>query len=88
MKNILTFKDYIKRPLNIGVSVGVQFAYNKEDQNPWLQEFELSWFNHRNLNKAFMLKTNFSKNYFTDSGIFVAPEVGLGYIMDITENAD
>jgi len=83
----IPFKDYVKKPLNLGVSIGAQFAYNKEKQDPWMQELELSWFNHRHLNKGLMIKTNLSKNYFTDSGLFVAPEIGLGYIMDLSENA-
>ncbi len=83
----IPFKDYVKRPLNFGLSVGVQFAYNKDTQTPLTQELEISWFNHRKLNKAILLKTNLSKNFFTDSGFFVAPEVGIGYILDITNNA-
>ena len=83
----IPFKDYVKRPLNLGLSVGVRFAYNKDSQNPLMQEIELSWFNHRHLNKALLVKTNLSKSFFTDSGLFVAPEIGIGYIMDITENA-
>ena len=83
----LPFKDYIKKPLNLGVSLGAQFAYNKQKKNPWMQEFEVSWYKHRHLNKGLMIKTNFSKNFFTNNGLFVAPEIGFGYIMDITENA-
>lgn len=83
----MPFKDYVKKPLNLGISIGAQFAYNKEKQNSLLQEFELSWFKHRHVNKALMIKTNISKNYFTNGGLYIAPELGIGYIMDITENA-
>lgn len=81
------FKDYVKRPLNFGISIGTQFAYKKGKQNPLLQEFEISWFKHKHLNKALMIRTNISKNYFSDSGVFIAPEFGIGYIMDISELA-
>ena len=81
------FGDFVKTPLNFGISLGLQFAYNKDKQNPLAQEFEISWFKHRYLNKALMVRTNISKNYFSDSGFFIAPEIGIGYIMDISENA-
>ena len=83
----IPFKDYVKKPLNLGVSIGAQFAYQKDIMNPLMQEFELSWFTHKHLNKGLMIKANISKNYFTDGGLFIAPEFGLGYIMDINEQA-
>ena len=83
----IPFKDYVKRPVNFGFSVAAEFAYNKEKQNSLSQEIELSWFKHKHFNQGIMLKTNLSKNYFIDDGFFVAPSIGIGYIMDITEHA-
>jgi len=83
----IPFKDYVKRPLNLGISIGAQYAYYKSKQNPLSQEFELSWFNHRHLSKSLLIKTNLSKNYFADNGFYIAPEIGIGYMLDISENA-
>lgn len=83
----IPFKDYIKRPLNFGISVGAEFTYKKQQQNPLTQEIELSWYRHKYLNQAIMLKTNISKNYFIKDELFVAPSFGIGYILDINEHA-
>ena len=83
----LPFKDFVKRPLNFGISGSIGYAYNKDKANPLVQEFELSWFNHKHLNKAFMVKSNLSKSYFTDNDLNIDASFGIGYIIDLSENA-
>ena len=75
-----------KLPLNIGVAIGAEFAYNQNQISSIHQRVEVGYYQHKHLNKAFFIKTDFVNRFTSELGVTAEYNVGLGYMLDIQEN--
>lgn len=76
------FKDFFKKPINIGVAVGMEFSYGQNTVNTWGQKLEIGWYHHKNLSTALWIKTDLVYLHTTSSGVFGEAQTGIGYIHD------
>lgn len=76
----IPFKDYFKKPLNFGISLGADFGYNNKN----FQKLEIGWYNHANLNTALWVKTDYVRRFQTEQGFVADLQAGLGYMIDFS----
>lgn len=75
-------RDFIKTPLNFGLAIGTEFTYKQKKIKSLHQKVELGWYNHKNLQKGFWIKTDLVSRYRTKSGWYGETQGSLGYIQD------
>lgn len=80
----IPFKDYFKTPINLGMTLGVEFDYNSSRSGQLIQRLELGWHRHRHLNTALWVKTDFIRRFSTKDGGYGELQAGLGYIRDFS----
>jgi len=80
------FKDFVKTPLNIGFTAGVEFDYSNNGQGKNFQKFEVGWFHHKNLSTGIWLKTDYIRRVANKKGLFADFQGGLGYLRDYSVN--
>lgn len=81
----IPFKDYFKRPMNIGITLGAEFSYRNNFNSP-KQRIELGWYQHANLNTAVWVKSDFIRRFQTEKGFYGEIQGGLGYMLDFSKN--
>ncbi|MFK7932027.1 MAG: hypothetical protein AB8G22_00875 [Saprospiraceae bacterium] len=81
----IPFKDFIKTPLNFGVSIGTEFTYRQAENSSYHQQVAIGYYYHKNLNSALYLKSDFVYRYTTNGGWFGEVQVGAGYLRDFNE---
>ena len=79
------FQKLIKKPLNLGISVGTSLYYVKGKQNGLGQDFDLTWYNHKELGQGFMLNTSVMYDYIHPSGFMAKPKLSMGYLHTFNE---
>lgn len=79
------YDKIVKKPLNIGVALGVEYTYKQNPIASIHQKIELGVYRHKNLNKAIYVKTDFVNRFTSKSGPYVEYNVGIGYMLDIPE---
>lgn len=78
----LAFKDFVKKPLNIGIAIGTEFTYQRKEISSTHQRLEIGWYHHKNLNTGLWVKTDFIQRFTAESGLFGEVHVGVGYSHD------
>ena len=74
----MPFKDFIKKPFNLGVSFAAEFYY--DDRH--LQKLEFGFYKHKHLHSAVWVKTDFVRRFQHEDGLFGEVQTGLGFIRD------
>lgn len=82
----IPFKDFAKRPLNIGLTAGVEIDYSKTGQGRHFQKIEVGWFNHKNLSTGLWLKTDYIRRVSHKNGLFADFQGGIGYLRDFSNH--
>jgi len=73
----------IKKPINVGFTLGAEFTYKQKEVSSWHQKVEIGFFHHKNLNKALYLKTDIVNRYTTKNGFYGEAQIGVGYLYDM-----
>lgn len=83
--NLPGYDQIVKKPLNFGAVIGIEFTYNQKAISSTHQKIEVGWYRHKNLNKALYVKTDFVHRFTAKSGFYTEYNVGFGGIVDIPE---
>jgi len=79
------YDEIVKKPLNIGAVLGIEFTYKQNPISSTHQKIELGWYRHKNLNKAVYVKTDFVHRFTSKNGLYTEYNIGVGGIVDIPE---
>ncbi|MEM1326370.1 MAG: hypothetical protein AAGI23_10470 [Bacteroidota bacterium] len=74
----IPFKDFFKKPLNLGLSFSVDFPYTDRQ----FQRLEVGWYKHKNFASALWVKTDYVRRFQDSEGLFADVRGGIGFIRD------
>jgi len=77
-------KEFTKLPINLGLSLGVEFSYTDEPIARHAQKFEIGGFTHKHLSRSLWLKSDYIRRFTHKSGVFADLRAGIGYIHDFS----
>lgn len=75
----IPFKEIFKKPLNLGLTIGAEFAYGNKVDPKHFQRIELGFYHHKNFNTTVFIKSDYIRRFDVGGGVFVDVQTGLGY---------
>ena len=73
------FKDYFKKPLNIGIAIGTEFTYRQQTYNSTHQSLQIGWYHHKNLGSGFLFKSDLIQRFNSSNNIWGEVSISAGY---------
>jgi hypothetical protein len=73
------FKNIFKNG-NLGVRIGTEFYYSKDENRHLIQTINISYYSHKELHNAFLLSSEFGYRRFFGN-VFADATIGAGYML-------